>query len=1012
MVLALLSSHAYAEGENNIVLRGNVRDESTRIVMAGKTVPKYTVNAQGQKYTVTFSDGAKIDSDLAGLSSLPRVTSYKILSPQSFEIDVASGQKVDYFVVANKVIFDIKGHIAKEEKPQPDLPKAEKLVLNPTITPAVKDNKDQPVLIVDDKKLPKHIVIDHAPVVTTQEAPPAVVAVPVPAPKPVLVNVISTSAIPLVVYMRGGYLWVAEDRENASVPPSVEGMNGLSFSSVPVKGFSLFRMKWPQTVPLYASGGGLVWKLTNDIAAEKKHPAVPIESQFGEASKTGPALLWPAKTIHRVADFMDPDTGEPIKLVFVNEAADHISESHRYAEIDILPSLVGLAFVSKTDDMVATKTAEGLTISRPNGLALSPQKDMMTNKSSQDVKPDEQRSKKIFDFKKWQIGDKKSISDNQRIIMSGLSAQTDVKRAENLIGLGQMMLSFGYAQEAIGYFALAEQLLPDLNLSPEFQASKAVSETLAGRSKEAFLTLSSSQLNNLEEIKYWKAYALAELDDWQQAAATMPSDLSILKTYPLAVLYPIALQMAEISLRQGEPKRAKTILDIVAEDRSAMNISQKANFDYLSGEYARQTGRPEESKELWSKLTAGVDDLFRAKARFALSTLLLEKKEITVDKAIDNLEGLRYAWRGDGLEVSINNNLAKLYLQKGAPLKALTLLRHAASLTPNTEQGKKITAELHTTFNGLFTPEAIKNLTPIDAMTVYNEFSDLVPAGPEGEKISRQLAERLVDADMLPRAASLLQKQVDAGLKGAEGADVALRLASLLVLDGKGDRAGSVLDKAEEFLKGATQIEATPRQHDISVLRAKALSMIGKPQEAFEVLSKLPQDEAVLKMRADIAWRNKKWQDAADALEQVLGQQDISLTRPLSDDQASTILNWAVALYLSDNRYVLANLRERYADAMAQTMYAKKFDVITRPRQMGLLADRDTIQSIVNETDMFKDFLTSFKQDAAKITATAPRPAAEEGGQLSGGGSTTASGPIPDALKNSPLLKTDEFQAD
>ena len=90
--------------------------------------------------------------------------------------------------------------------------------------------------------------------------------------------------------------------------------------------------------------------------------------------------------------------------------------------------------------------------------------------------------------------------------------------------------------------------------------------------------------------------------------------------------------------------------------------------------------------------------------------------------------------------------------------------------------------------------------------------------------------------------------------------------------------------------------------------------------------------------------------------------ENISLTRPLRDEHAMLILQRAVAQNLSGDRIGLANLREKYSDAMAQTDKARLFDVVTRPRQSAGLADRDTLLSTVAEIDLFADFLNSYKQ--------------------------------------------------
>ena len=100
---------------------------------------------------------------------------------------------------------------------------------------------------------------------------------------------------------------------------------------------------------------------------------------------------------------------------------------------------------------------------------------------------------------------------------------------------------------------------------------------------------------------------------------------------------------------------------------------------------------------------------------------------------------------------------------------------------------------------------------------------------------------------------------------------------------------------------------------------------------------------------------------AAEALNEVIVDENISLTRPVSGEQADLILNRAVALSLSNDRIALSNMRTKYNDLMLQTSKARQFEVITRPRGTTALADRETLLSIVSEVDLFKDFLESYR---------------------------------------------------
>jgi hypothetical protein len=139
----------------------------------------------------------------------------------------------------------------------------------------------------------------------------------------------------------------------------------------------------------------------------------------------------------------------------------------------------------------------------------------------------------------------------------------------------------------------------------------------------------------------------------------------------------------------------------------------------------------------------------------------------------------------------------------------------------------------------------------------------------------------------------------------------------------------------------------------------------------------------VNKLRADIAWHAGYWDEAAQALENVIIDRNISLTRPLNEADTAVILQRAVALNLANDRVGLAAVREQFLDAMAQTDKAKVFEVVTRPRQSAALADRNTLLGIVSEVDLFKDFLDTYRSEpapaapatAANAPATAPATA-------------------------------------
>ncbi len=972
LALFSLPLHAETKGEDVVVRAGN-HDGYTRLVFAWPTPPKYTAKKESGSLVLSFAEPVHFSVAGPEPQSFSRVKGYQVLGLGEVKIDFGPETNIRHFTVGNRLIVDLKGpelsaQPPAQEKKAEAKPSSEKVEPTAEASSVVTPTKEAPVI----------------------KEEPVKAAEPVPSSSPALdsytIQMTSTQAIGIAAYERFSSLWIIVDVPDYQLFPQLIGSKkegSPSFERVSLEGATAFRLRLPSGYHVQGEGEGLVWKIFLSGAAtpSEKKPVDftrvggenPAAGQ-GKETEAKTQLAWPSKSARKILSVTDPDAGDVVKVVTVGSADDFSGPAQGFVEVSALRASIGAAFLPKTDDVEIRKGKDGrIDILRPNGLSLSDEKNVLALKAKESL--NKQGEKKtsgkqgdtaspfstIYNFSNWRMGTPEDLSENQRIIMSTLSAEKNQKKAEDLLTLAKLVLSYGQGPEALGYLDFALQMLPDIANNPEFLALRGAAGALSGKYDQAYKDLAAPSLDAISEMKYWRGYVLAGLEDWKQAGDILPKDVSILERYPPEIKVPFGLGLAGISLRAGDISTAEQIIEKTSEGEESLHPGYKAALDYLRGEASRQKGDIQVTKDLWLPLSTGSDDLYRAKAGLALTSLELDKKEIDIDKAIDRLEGLRYAWRGDELETAINARLGKLYIEKGDHMKGLTLLRQAVGLAPDSDQAKQIKASMVETFRTLFMTDAIKKISPIDAVAIYDEFSDLAPQGDEGDKLTRNIAERLVDADFLPRAENLLQNQVDNRLQEREGAAVALRLASLQVLDGKPDKALETLAKAEAFLSKVSPDLAAPDRRQISLLRARALADLKKPEEAFAALALQTQEPDVLRLRADIAWRSKRWQDAADALEQIITSQEISQTRPLSDDQAATILNWGVALYLADNRSVLANLREQYSDLMAQTSLAKKFDVITRPRQSALLSDRNTINNIVSETDIFKNFLESFK---------------------------------------------------
>ena len=80
----------------------------------------------------------------------------------------------------------------------------------------------------------------------------------------------------------------------------------------------------------------------------------------------------------------------------------------------------------------------------------------------------------------------------------------------------------------------------------------------------------------------------------------------------------------------------------------------------------------------------------RARATLARIQVLVKLKRIEPKKAIQELENLRFSWRGDFLEYRMLRLLGNLYLDEGFYRKGFKTLKQATTHFRNEEENEKL----------------------------------------------------------------------------------------------------------------------------------------------------------------------------------------------------------------------------------------------------------------------------------------------------------------------------------
>lgn len=791
----------------------------------------------------------------------------------------------------------------------------------------------------------------------------------------------------LAVFPRAGYLYAVFDRALPIGAGRVQGVNAAetlgAVEPVPATGGSAFRTRVGPLVWPKVERQGTVWRISP--SSRLANPVQDLQVVPDPEFLLGARLLVRTADAATVVQLADPEVGDRILAIPLPVAGQAVTAGQRFPDVELLPSMQGVAVRPIADDVTVRPAKEGIEISAAGGLNLSPVADtgltpavlaQAAAAARGSGQPDAGKpaaagsaqrppqGRRLFDLEAWQRGGLPSYNDSRQELQLAAAEAPDDVRPRAQLDLAKFYLAQGFGQEALGVLDVILTNQPDLEGWPEFRALRGAARALAGDLDGAAQDLSHPSIAGNPEAGVWRAAVDAQRGQWAQAADGFRAGAGILSGYPEPVLSRLSLLAAEAALRSGDTATAQRLVDRIAA-RAGEEAAERNDLQYLRGELARLGGDADRAIEYLKAAYDGLDRYYRAKAGLALTDVQLAEHKISPAAAAERLWGLTFTWRGDDLETDIRQRLGQAQIAAGNYAEGFNTLKDTAALVGDTPKAEQITRDMRRSFADLFHDGAAK-IPTLDALKLYDGFRELTPVGEEGDALIRTLAERLVDIDFLGRAADLYQHQVEYRLSGMDKARIGTRLASIRLLDGKPAEAIQALELSN--VPGIPPDLAAERR----TMQAKALAELGRGDQALQLLAQDDSRPADL-LRVDIAWREQKWDQAASALGKVIGPPPAAGT-PLAPAVSSLVLNRAVALALAGDGTGLNGLRKDFGTAMASGPDADAFRVLTRPEQATGLIDVNTIRSRVAEVDVFKSFLKGYR-DRRPATPGSPSAA-------------------------------------
>lgn len=824
-----------------------------------------------------------------------------------------------------------------------------------------------------------------APPAAEAEAPPTTTVTPDPAPPPAPVEQgqamafvwTATQVFNAASFWHNGNLYFVTDSKDLNFPPKITigAVPAGAIKRIPVDNGQVYKIALPASTigakpRLFSGGGGMAWDFSVNPDQPPKKGGVDLRPEETDGHVR---LVAPMREAEETIAFTDPDTNNRYVAVVVSGHNGHVNTPYRNPDMEIIPGSAGFAVRPLNDMLRVEVKSDKVIIDTPAGLIASsvmvspaeePALPVLTPLASDNAPS---LAGRVFYFDRWLVGLPELYTEARQTLENRLVQESTEEKPGTMIALAKFHLAYGFAPEALGYLELAAAYVPAMQQDPEFRALRGAALALIGDGNSALQDLSDPALDGIPEIAMWRAYAAAQSYRWTDAFTYLPSDLAVLSYYPSRIQEALALTLAETYLRAGKPNESEKLLVMLQASNKTPSAHREAAAQYLLGETKRLQKKSVEAIALWNKAEESQDQLYRVKATLAKTALQLQERAIKPEEAIERLERLRFAWRGDGLETQIAQVLGRLYLTNQKWDQAFELMRDAAGFAAGSQEGNAITASMTQAFAQIFTSPP-KDLKATDAIALYDRFPELTPAGEEGKAVQRGLAGFLLQVDLLDRAGDVYQSLIPQGTNGVEVLNDGLQLAAVRLLAREPQKAYDVLTEGPVAAAQGTPQQARQRV----LLRARALSDLKKTDAAMQLLAGLSVENDTLSLIADVAWRAGRWDIAAQSLAIMMSRASIADEGPLNAEDTDLVMNRAVALRLDDNEKELAELRATYLDKVTDETMRRQLNAITRPAQTVTLADRDTLLGIANEIDLFKSFLN----DSAAKPAAAPQPAA------------------------------------
>ena len=766
------------------------------------------------------------------------------------------------------------------------------------------------------------------------------------------------------VFRRGDTVWMLFDTPAAiTAPPPSQTLSSVAsgFEVVPAGDTKIVRMDLSRERLATLGSEGRSWVLSlGDVLLGATEP-VTLRRERDEEGHF--FLNADMARPHQVHLFRDPAVGDTLKVVTAFPPARGMSRTLSYVDFDLLRTVHGLVVRPETEELDVAVSEGNAIITAPGGLVMSALESLRVFDSGNAT----EFRVSYIDLGALKQDDPAAFAEQRQELVERASATEGRLRDAARLDLASFYVANRFAHEALGVLGVMEDGLTAEDLRHKARLVRGIANTLAARPAEALAIFNGESFSEHVDALMWRSMAKLELYDYQGARADALVAEPVVDVYPGWVRTRFLLSAVRAAIKTNDAALALRLMGKV--DFATLDPEQVTEYRLLEGMIAESENRINDALETYGQVIAADIRPTRAEAVYRTLAMLDSTGEIDVVKATETLSAETLMWRGNPLEADMQKLLAELHFRNKQFRQGFETVKQAVQYYPESRAINALLEQAQAEFAELYLNGRADELDPIEALSIYYDFRQLTPPGPQGDEMIRNLARRLVKLDLLTQAADLLEYQIDSRLRGVAQARIAADLAVIRIADRNPEGALRVLNRTR-----IPDISPTlDRQRRI--LEARALIDADRQDLAIDLLSRVTGRDADL-LRVEGHWKARNFVRAAELLEVMYSPG--TNPDPLTPTVRKGVVRAAVGFALANERLGLNRLRAKFSELMVTTPEWEVFDYVTGDAIATSIEFRKVARE-VSGLDSLNAFLDTYRELYAGDSMTPDRAVAPRG---------------------------------